>query len=163
LIGALVTLAFVFPCRAPGQVAPSAASLRVVGKVAKPLTLHDADLAQLPRKHLEVTDEKGHPVAYDGVAVAEILRRAGVPLGERLRGRQMKLFVVVNAADRYGVVLAIPELDADFNDRVLIIADRRDGHPIAPPEGPFRLVVQGEKHHARWVREVTTLDVEEAR
>ena len=72
----------------------------------------------------------------------------------------MKLFVVVDAADGYGVVFAIPELDPDFTDRVVVIAHRRDGHPIAPPEGPFRLVVRGEKRHARWVREVTTLDVE---
>jgi hypothetical protein len=36
----------------------------------------------------------------------------------------MKLFVVVEAADGYGVVFAIPELDPDFTDRLVVIADR---------------------------------------
>ena len=161
LVGGLLTL--VFPWGAPAQMAPTAASLSVVGKVERPFVLHDDDLAALPHQHLGVTDEKGHPVAYDGVAIAEILKRAGVPLGQRLRGPQMKLFVIVDAADGYGVVFAIPELDPDFTDRVVVIADRRDGHPIAPPEGPFRLVVPREKRHARWVREVTTLDVKQAK
>jgi DMSO/TMAO reductase YedYZ molybdopterin-dependent catalytic subunit len=137
--------------------------LRVVGKVERPLALHDGDLTGLPHQHLEVTDEKGHPVGYDGVPIAEILKRAGVPLGQRLRGRQMKLFVVVDAADGYGVVFALAELDPDFTDRIVLLADRRNGGAITPPEGPFRLVVPGEKRHARWVREVTTIDVEEVR
>jgi hypothetical protein len=38
-----------------------------------------------------------------------------------------------------------------------------DGHRIAPPVGPFRLVVPGEMRHPRWVREVMVLDVEDAK
>jgi hypothetical protein len=75
----------------------------------------------------------------------------------------MKLFVIVNAADGYRVVFTLPEFDPDFTDRIIILADRRDGHVLAPPEGPFRLVVSGEKRDARWVREVTGLDVEQAK
>lgn len=142
---------------------PSAnATLRVSGKVERPLVLGERDLQALPRKHLEVTDEKGAPVTYDGVPVNEVLRRAGVPLGKQLKGPRMKLYVIVDAADSYRVVFALPEFDPDFTDRIIILADRQDGHVMAPPLGPFRLVVAGEKRHARWVREVTALDVEEA-
>ena len=74
----------------------------------------------------------------------------------------MKLDVAINATDGYRVVFALPEFDTDFTGRVTILADRRDGHPMAPKEGPFRLVV-AEKRHARWVRGVTALDVEEAK
>jgi hypothetical protein len=73
----------------------------------------------------------------------------------------MRLYVIVEAADGYQAVFA-SEFDPDFTDRVIILADRRDGKPLPPPEGPFRLVVAGEKRHARWVRGVTTLDVEQA-
>ena len=55
------------------------------------------------------------------------------------------------------------DLDPDFTDRVILLADRRDGHPLSSKEGPFRIVVPGEKRHARWVREVTALVIQEAR
>jgi hypothetical protein len=44
-----------------------------------------------------------------------------------------------------------------------VIARLFGNRRLAPPEGPFRLVVAGEKRHARWVREVTALDIEEAK
>jgi len=158
-----VALAFIASGAVWGQTPPPAnTTLRVTGKVERPLVLGESDLQALPRKHLSVTDEKGAPVTYDGVPVVELLRKAGVPLSKQLKGPQMKLYVIVDAADGYRVVFALPEFDPDFTDRVIILADRRDGHVMAPPQGPFRLVVAGEKRHARWVREVTALDVEEA-
>src|SRR5271169_4904545 len=85
-------------------------------------------------------------LAFISVALAfSASRRAGVPLGKQLRGPQMKLYVVADAADGYRAVFALPEFDPDFTDRVIILADRRDGHVMAPPQGPFRLVVAGEK------------------
>jgi DMSO/TMAO reductase YedYZ molybdopterin-dependent catalytic subunit len=160
----LVALAFIASRPAHAQTAPPLnATLRVTGKVERPLALSEADLQALPRKRLAVTDEKGTPVVYDGVPVVELLRRAGAPIGKQLRGPQMKLYVTADAADGYRVVFALPEFDPDFTDRTTILADRRDGHVLAPPEGPFRLVVAGDKRHARWVREVTALDVEEAK
>ncbi|MGH7839846.1 MAG: hypothetical protein ACREQC_18820 [Candidatus Binataceae bacterium] len=39
----------------------------------------------------------------------------------------------------------------------------RDGRAMALPEGLLRLIVPGENRHARWVKQVTTLDVGEAR
>lgn len=161
---ASLALIFIASRAANGQTTPSAnATLRVNGKVERHLVLSEADLQALPHKHLAVTDEKGTPVTYDGVPVVELLRRAGVPLGKQLRGPQMRLYVIADAADGYRVVFALPEFDPDFTDRAIILADRRDGHVLAPPEGPFRLIVPGEKRHARWVREVTALDIEEAR
>ena len=158
-----VALAFIDSRTARGQTTPPAnATLRVTGKVERPLVLSEVDLQALPRKHLAVTDEKGAPVTYDGVPVVELLRRTGVPLGKQLRGPQMKLYIIVSATDGYRVVFALPEFDPDFTDRVIILADRRDGHVLVPPEGPFRLIVAGEKRHARWVREVIALDIEEA-
>lgn len=160
----LFVLELVTPPPVRGQATPAATgTLRVIGKVERSLVLHEGDLQGMPRKHLAVTDEKGTRVTYDGVSVVDILRLAETPLGKQLRGPQMKLYVIVNASDGYRVVFALPEFDPDFNDRIPLLADRRDGHPIAPPEGPFRLIVPGEKRHARWVREVTTFDVEVAK
>ena len=141
---------------------PSDATLRITGKIDHPLVVRIADLQALSRKRVAVTDDRGARVTYEGVPVVELLRRAGVPLGNRLRGAQMKFYVVVDASDGYQVVFALPEFDPGFTDRVILLADRRDGHPLSAPEGPFRIVVPGEKRHARWVREVTNLDIEQA-
>jgi len=141
---------------------PSDATLRITGKIDHPMVVRLADLQALSRKRVAVTDDRGSRAIYEGVPVVELLKRAGVPLGRRLRGAQMKLYVVVDASDGYQVVFALPEFDPGFTDRVILLADRRDGHPLSAPEGPFRIVVPGEKRHARWVREVTNLDIEQA-
>jgi DMSO/TMAO reductase YedYZ molybdopterin-dependent catalytic subunit len=138
------------------------ATFRITGKVERPLVMHETDLRALPHKHLTVTDEKGERVTYDGVPVSNLLQRAGAPLGKQLKGSNMRLYVVAEASDGYRVVFALPEFDPGFTDRVIILADHRDGKPITSPVGPFRLIVDGEKRHARWVREVTTLDLQEA-
>ena len=46
-----------------------------------------------------------------------------------------------------------------FTDRVILLADRRDGKPLSAREGPFQVIVPGEKKHARWVRQVIRLKV----
>jgi DMSO/TMAO reductase YedYZ molybdopterin-dependent catalytic subunit len=142
---------------------PSDATLRINGKIDRPLVLRPADLEALPRQRVTVTDDRGARTTYEGVPVFELLQRAGAPLGKRLRGAQMKLYVIVDASDGYQVVFALPEFDPGFTDRVILLADRRDGHPLSAPEGPFRIVVPGEKRHARWVREVIDLDIQQAR
>jgi hypothetical protein len=68
-------------------------------------------------------------------------------------------YAVVKAADGYRAVYALPELDPSFTDRVILLADRRNGAPL-DAKAPFRVVVPGEKHEARWVRQVTEIDVE---
>jgi DMSO/TMAO reductase YedYZ molybdopterin-dependent catalytic subunit len=163
VIGTLVLL-FSGVLAASGQSKASAhASVRVTGKVGRPLVVSEADLQAFPRKQLTVIDEKGAPVTYDGVPVVELLQRAGAFLGKQLKGLSMRHFVIVEASDGYQAVFALPEFDPAFTDRAIILADRKNGKAMQSPEGPFRLIVEGEKRHARWVREVTVLDVEQAR
>jgi DMSO/TMAO reductase YedYZ molybdopterin-dependent catalytic subunit len=135
------------------------APLRIDGVVDQPLTLHASDLATLPRQTLQVRDHEGRERVFEGVALVELLQRAGVPLGQDLRGDRMVTYVVVGAADGYRVVLALPEIDPAFSDRLILLADRRDQQPLPPQEGPLRLIVPGDKRQARWVRQVTSVTV----
>ena len=50
----------------------------------------------------------------------------------------------------------------DSTDRAILLAECRDGKPLAAPTGPLRVVVPGEKRHSRWVRQVVTLKVGKA-
>ena len=83
-----------------GELATSGvdAQLRINGAVEHPLTFHGPDLATLPRQTLRVRDHNGREIVFEGVALVELLQRAGVPLGKELRGDRMVTYVVVGAA-----------------------------------------------------------------
>ena len=136
--------------------------LRVEGLVERPLSLTAEDLARMPRLTVEAKDHDGKLTRFAGVTLTEVLKAAGAPLGDRLRGPQLSRFLLVEAADGYRTVFALPELDPAFTDAIVLLADRRDGQPLAAGEGPLRLVAAHEKRQARWVRQVKVLRVLQA-
>lgn len=137
----------------------SKTELTVGGEVEKPLKLSAAELAKLPRTTVRARDHSGADSTFEGVALVEFLKLAGVPLGEKLRGKVVSNYVIVGAADGYRAVFAIPELDPAFTDHVILLADKRDGKPLADSEGPLRVIVPQEKRQVRWVRQVIGLTI----
>src|SRR5499433_1323957 len=135
---------------------------RIGGDIEQPQQWTLDDLATLPRREVRARDRDGTEATFAGVALVDLLRLAGVPLGEKLRGSNMALYLLVEAADGYRVVFALPELDPAFTERVVLLADHRDGQLLATMEGPLRLVVPAEKRHARWVRQVGSCTVRRA-
>jgi DMSO/TMAO reductase YedYZ molybdopterin-dependent catalytic subunit len=133
--------------------------LRVGGDVPRSLELGASDLAQFPRHTLRVKDRDGKEHTYEGAALSDILSKAEVVKGEDLRGERLLSYLLVEAADGYRVVFALPEIDPAFTDQEVLLADRRDGEALRDPEGPLRLIVPREKKHARWVRQVVRLRV----
>jgi len=143
----------------PRPPATAPAALEVAGEVPHSRRLSAEDLARLPRTSVHTRDHDGREVDFSGVTLAEVLKLAGAPAGAELKGAALAKYVVVGAADGYRVVFALPELSPDFTDAVVLLADHRDGKPLAAAEGPLRLVVAGEKRQARWVRQVVSLMV----
>ena len=158
ILRSLFALLLCMPAAAFAQTSQPIA-LRVTGEVPTHLELSIADIAAFQRQTLRVTDDKGTQVEYGGVAVAEILKKAGAPLGKELKGPNLAVGIVASAPDRYHVLFSLAEFDSNFSDRVIILADRRDGKPLDNREGPLRLIVPGDKRHARWVRGVDALEV----
>ena len=74
------------------------------GEVARPLKLSAGDLAKLPRQTVSAKDHDGKTATFEGVALVEVLRLVGVEFGEKLRGKSLALFLVVDAADGYRAV-----------------------------------------------------------
>lgn len=133
--------------------------LTVGGDVEKPLKFTAAEIAKLPRTTIRAGDHSGVESGFEGVTLFEFLKLAGVPLGEKLRGKAVSKFLVVDALDGYRAVFAISELDPAFTDHVILLADKRDGKPLSETEGPLRIVVPHEKRQPRWVRQVTALTI----
>jgi DMSO/TMAO reductase YedYZ molybdopterin-dependent catalytic subunit len=146
---------------APTQDPPpsSGVVLSVGGEVPRPCKLTASEFARLPRQTIRAKDHQGNEADFEGVPLVEVLKASGVKFGQDLRGPTLATYLVVEAADGYRAVFALPELDPAFSDRVILLADRRDGKPLAGNEGSLRVVVPGEKRHARWVRQVIALKI----
>ncbi|WP_266364115.1 molybdopterin-dependent oxidoreductase [Tellurirhabdus rosea] len=142
---------------------PAKAQITLSGEVASPLTLTTAELDAMPHTEVKATDHDGKKRRYSGIPLTDLLKRAGVAQGAQLRGKNLTKYLLVKAADGYEAVFALPELDPEFADRPVLLVDKADGEPLPKSVGPYRLVVPGEKKQARWVRQVTVLEVRNAK
>lgn len=133
-------------------------AVEVTGAVTQPLTLTAESLAKLPRARVSLTSH-GIETSYEGVWLTEILRRAGVPQGEHLRGRALASYVLAHAQDGYQVVFSLAELDPSFAAGGVLLADTANGKALFGEQGRFRLVAPNDKPGARSMRMVTKLEV----
>jgi hypothetical protein len=148
------------PIVARVQSKPIETTLTVAGNTEKPLFLSIHDLQQLPRKTVTVHNpHEGKEETYEGVLLVELLMRAGVPQGAKLRGVAMATYLVVEGADGYRVVFSLAETDPDFQDSEIIVADKINGQPMNANLGPLRLVAPHDKRPARWVRMLQSINV----
>ena len=138
--------------------ASAQAVVRVIVDGKPPITLDSASLAAMPRASATASAHHEPPSHWQGVALEDVLLSAGAPSGEALRGHTMTTVVRVSASDHYQVVFSLADLDPMLGNEQVILADTQDGHPIAK-DGPYRIVVPGDKRPARWIRNVTTIEV----
>jgi DMSO/TMAO reductase YedYZ molybdopterin-dependent catalytic subunit len=145
------------PATAPAaQTGP--AFITITGDVPKPLTLKAEDLAAMPREKASVPEQDGTSVEYEGVPLRDVLKLAGLPIG-KLRGKSLSIYVLAKAHDGYQVVFTLGEIDAEFGNEQILLADKRDGKPLFGYQGPLRLTVPKDKAGARSVRMLETLQV----
>jgi DMSO/TMAO reductase YedYZ molybdopterin-dependent catalytic subunit len=125
------------------------------------MVLDTATRATLPRTTVSAGAHGAAPVAWSGVALVEVLRRAGAPLDKALDGKALGSVVRVIGSDGYVAVFALAELGAGFGKARVLLADARDGKPLGD-DGPLRLVVPGDARSGRWVRRVERIEVVDA-
>jgi hypothetical protein len=116
-----------------------------------------AQLASLP--HTTVTVHNEHTNAdetYSGVPLIALLTPLGV--SDKPRGKDLRLYVVVEGSDMYEVVYSIGEITPDVSNATVIVADAENGKPIAA-DGPLKIIATGEKRPARWVRNLVAIRV----
>ena len=132
----------------------SAQQLTVQNESGKQTVLSRADVESLP--HIRVATGSS---TFEGVALQAVLEKAGVEFGEALRGKRLASYLLVEAADGYKVVFALPEIDSAFGEKQVILAFLKDGKPLDAKEGPYRIVIPEENRMARWVRQVVALRI----
>jgi DMSO/TMAO reductase YedYZ molybdopterin-dependent catalytic subunit len=154
-----LTLLFTLAAFAQEATTPPSTTLIIGGDIPTPLTLKVEDLAKMPRQTIVLTEADGSKTEYEGVALVEILKRAGAPVGKGLRGNALASYVVAKAHDGYQVVYSLAELDPELTEGRFIVADKRDGKPLFGYQGPFRIVAGTDKAAARSVRMLDEIDV----
>jgi hypothetical protein len=92
-------------------------------------------------------------------SVGGAFAQAGAPPGGQIRGKTMATDVLAEGSDNYQVIFSSEELDADFQNSEVLVADTVDGAPLADKIGPLRLVVPQDKRPARWVRMLRSIQV----
>jgi len=139
--------------------AAAAPALLVKGAVKQELRLTLNDLKNMPRTKVAAKGHDGSTHEYEGVTLASLLTKAGAPQAGDLRGRSMSLCVVAEGSDGYRAAFSLAELDPDFANESVLVADTADGKDLGPDQGPLRLVVPGDKRQGRWVRLLKSLSI----
>ncbi len=138
-------------------------TVKVKGEVLAPLELNKEDFGSYKKISVKVKDRDAKVHEFAGVALIEILEKAGVPTGSKLRGQNLVKYILIQAADGYEVVYSLPEIDPEFTDHIIMLATEKDGQPLPSGEGPFRIIAPNDKKQARWIREVQTIRINSAK
>jgi hypothetical protein len=125
---------------------------------APPTTISQETLRKLPR-HTAVLNDHGKEVHFEGVLLRDVLIQNGVPLDNKLRGKQLATYISALANDGYQIVFGLAEFDPTITDGDILLADKRDGQPLAATEGPLRIIVPHDKRPARSLKMLRELDV----
>jgi DMSO/TMAO reductase YedYZ molybdopterin-dependent catalytic subunit len=135
--------------------------VEVTGQVQHPARLTPADLAAMPQLEVQAEFETGHGREggrYGGVLLLTVLDRAAAVDGPQ-KGSHLRHTIIVTGSDGYAVAVAMGEIDPKFEGKTVLLATSRDGKPLDPKDG-VRLVVPGDCHGGRSVRDVVKVSVE---
>lgn len=155
LPGTLIALAATWLlAQTPGA---SAQSVVIAQSVEQTQTIDLASVQALPQVEQRVSTQTEHgtvQATYRGALLWTVLQQAGV-LGEARS--HVRRVVRVTGRDGYTAVLALAEIDPEFEGKAVIVADQQDG--VALKSGALRLVVPGDKRGGRSVRDIVGIEL----
>jgi len=126
--------------------------------VRQPQRLTFEDLKKMPAEHADVSyqTDRGPVIAsFTGVLLWSLIGAAG-GIDDSAKNPELRHAIRITAKDGYVVVTSSGEIAPDFGARGVIVAYERDGKPL----DEFRIVMPGDKHGGRNVRDVVSINVE---
>lgn len=145
---------------AAAGVAAAADSFTVDGAVKQALRLSAADLKGLQSVTIDVSYEAQGKIQanqFTGVPLLDVLNKAGIVDGEGKGGRFRRV-VEIEGGDKYVIAVALGEIEPNLEAKQVLVAYLQNGKPV-DSAGGVRLVVPGDKHGARSVRDVVRITV----
>lgn len=125
-------------------------------ETGKSVKIDPSSLKQISLKAIG-HDAKEH--LYSGALLSDIIKKAGVLLGETAKRKTISSYIVIKANDNYQCVFALAELDDIFSPNKVILANKADGKQLSGENGPFQVIAPAEKKHGRWVRKVVAIEL----
>ena len=153
LSAAIVALSLV-----AGPALAQSPELVLQGKVRQPQRLTFEDLKKMPAEHADVSyqTDRGPVIAsFTGVLLWSLIGTAG-GIDDSAKNPELRHAICITAKDGYVVVTSSGEIAPDFGARGVIVAYERDGKPL----DEFRIVMPGDKHGGRNVRDVVSINIE---
>jgi DMSO/TMAO reductase YedYZ molybdopterin-dependent catalytic subunit len=141
-----------------GFAAAQSPALVLDGKVKQPQRWTLDDLKKMPAEHATVsyqTDRGVVSASFTGVLLWSLIGAAG-GIDDSGKNAELRHAIRITAKDEYVVVTSTGELAPDFGNKAAIVAYERDGQPL---DG-FRIVMPGDKHGGRNVRDVISISIE---
>jgi len=126
----------------------------VVSLDGRVTVLHRTDLASLPPTHVTLPTGDGQTHDYTGIPLRAALERAGLDTAH-ISGPALAGTMLLVARDGYRVAFGLADLDSAITGRALLLAYAIDGQPLDERHGPWQLLVPGDLHGRRSVRQVT--------
>lgn len=143
---------------ASSAMAQNAPSVSIAGQVQHPQSLSLEDLQKLPAATLSVsfqTDAGPEAATYKGVLLWTVISGAGL-VNAPGKNANLRHTFLVTARDNYAAALSDGELDPRYEGKSVLLAYEKDGKPL----DYIRLVVPGDHHGSRAVRDVVRIDVQ---
>jgi hypothetical protein len=156
----VVVIAAILAVIAPGAGRSEGTGPAVLrGAVKQELVLDEALMTSFPPVTVDVTYEIGQGKKsgrYTGVLLWGLLEKA-VTIDEPAKNAALKHTLLITGRDGYVVALALGEIDPHYEGKSVIVA-YTGGEPPAS-FGSLRLVVPGDAHGGRSVRDVASIEV----
>lgn len=134
------------------------AAVAIAGQVQHPQSLTVAELQKLPRTEVQIsfdTDKGPESATYTGALLWAVISNAS-PVDASGKNMRIRHTYLVTARDGYAAALSDGEIDPKLEGKMVLLAYEKDGKPI----DSIRLVVPGDHHGARAVRDVARIDVQ---
>lgn len=132
---------------------------KLTGAVKAPLTLDEKTLSALPVASVEVSYARASGSTkgtYTGVLLWDVLAKAELVNDAGTNGR-LKHTLLVTSRDGYAVAVALGELDPAYGNKKVLLAYK--GTDNIPSFEHLRLLVPGDVHAGRAVRDVASIEV----
>jgi hypothetical protein len=155
IVAVLIALSLAF---AVSHATAADQSIVVAASVEQIHNIDPAMVEKLPAVEETVSFLTAHgpeQASYTGALLWSVLDRAEMLGGDR-RAR-LRRTILVTGRDGYTAVLALAEIDPEFEGKQVLLAYRRDGQPMKGHA--LRLVVPGDRHGGRSVRDVVRIDL----
>ena len=144
---------FLFMATSPAQPV-----LTVEGLNGTSVVISADDLAKLPQQTIKTSDH-GNRVSFEGVLLQGSAGEGGTSHRREVPQNSRVVLHACRGQGRVSSRVRWAELDSSSIDKLVYVVTKQDGKPLAEKDGPFRLVIPGEKRGARWVRQVTSLKI----